>query len=167
MSDFNPTMLARLAAELMPWLAARLQPGTGARVYNSANISVANNTVTALTFDSERYDTTSFHSTSVNTGRLTAPTDGYYAIGAHIVHDANATGVRSLFLRLNGATFIGAIEVNAGTTGGRGTVLSVSTTYQLSATDYVEVIAYQTSGGALNVLAAGNYSPEFWMHRLV
>jgi hypothetical protein len=144
----------------------RENPGIGARVYNSANISVANNAVQALTFDSERYDTASMHSTSVNTSRLTCTVAGWYAIGAHAIHDANATGVRGLYIRMNGATFIGPVEGPAGATAARGTAQTVVTVYQLAVGDYVEAWAFQNSGAALNVLALGNYSPEFWMHRL-
>ena len=46
------------------------------------------------------------------------------------------------------------------------TIIPVTTIYQLTAGDYVEVRAYQNSGGALNVNSTANYSPEFWMVRL-
>ena len=52
----------------------------GARVHNSANISVSDSTWTSMTFDSERYDTDSIHSTASNTSRLTCVTAGKYLI---------------------------------------------------------------------------------------
>jgi hypothetical protein len=143
----------------------RENPGIGARVARTTNQSIANATVTAITFDAERYDTANLWVVGQPT-RLTAPMAGWYAIGAHANHDANAVGIRSLFLRLNGATFIGAWEVNAGAAAGRGTAMSVDTVYQLAASDYVEAIVFQTSGGALNILTLPAFSPEFWMHRL-
>ena len=39
------------------------------RAYNNANLALNNGTDTFLTFNSERYDTDAFHSTSSNTGR--------------------------------------------------------------------------------------------------
>lgn len=46
------------------------------------------------------------------------------------------------------------------------TAQNPGTDYRLTAGDYVEVIVFQSSGGALNVEAATNYSPEFWMTKL-
>jgi hypothetical protein len=40
---------------------------------------------------------------------------------------------------------------------------TVTTVYDLAAGDYLEVFAYQDSGGALNVQTNANYSPEFSM----
>lgn len=135
-----------------------------ARVFNDANISVANNTVAALTFNSERYDSGDLHSTSVNTGRLTAPITGLYAVGACVSFASNATGIREVELRVNGTTVIAIDDRPANT--GAVTVISIDTQYRLAATDYVEVLAFQNSGGALNVLVSASYSPEFWMTRL-
>src|SRR5438876_645541 len=58
----------------------------GARVYNSANISVSASTEQALTFDTERSDSNAYHSTSSNTSRITVPTggDGRYVISGAV-----------------------------------------------------------------------------------
>ena len=37
------------------------------------------------------------------------------------------------------------------------------TLYELAVNDYVELVVYQSSGGALNVVSSGNHSPEFMM----
>jgi hypothetical protein len=135
-----------------------------ARVYNDANLSINNTTFTALTFNSERFDNGSLHSTSANTGRLTAPITGLYMVGAHAVFASNATGFRVIQLRVNGTTVIE--YENKGAVNGDVTGVGARTLYQMAATDYVEVVVYQSSGGALNVSATANYSPEFWMVRL-
>jgi hypothetical protein len=140
------------------------QPVSQARVYNDANISVANTTLQALTFNSERFDHGDLHSTSVNTGRLTAPVAGLYMMGGCVQFASNATGVRVVQVRVGGSTVIANVEIVAGAATTHS--LHVSAAYQLAAGDYAELIAYQTSGGSLNVLAQGNYSPEFWMVRL-
>jgi hypothetical protein len=143
------------------------QPVPQARVYNDANISHAtSSTAQALTFNSERYDIGDLHSTSVNTGRLTAPVPGLYDIGASIEFAANVTGFRSLALRLNGTTILAGQVVMAVTVAAVAHRIQVATQYQLVTGDYVEVVANQSSGAALNILASGNYSPEFWMVRL-
>jgi hypothetical protein len=132
-----------------------------ARVYNDAAISINNDTITALTFNSERWDTDTIHNTSTNTNRLTCQTAGLYLIHGHVRFASNNTGYRIAGIRLNGSTQIA--NQKTGATQGTTTVLSVSTVYLLTASDYVELVAYQDSGGALNVEAGGNLSPEFGM----
>lgn len=137
-----------------------------ARVFNDANISIANNTVTALTFNSERFDTGNFHSTSSNTSRLTAPTAGLYLIDGSVRIAANSTGRRRLAIRLNGTTDIRVVEPSFAPSATVQWFNDISTLYQLAPPDYVELTVFQTSGGALNVDVAGNYSPEFSIVRL-
>lgn len=133
----------------------------GARVYHNANQSINNNTWTALAMNSERFDTDVIHDNATNNSRLTCKTATKYLIGAHIEFASNVVGQRQLALWLNGATFIGVVTLdNAGTDSTRLTIASV---YDLAVNDYVECRANQVSGGALNVIAAGNYTPEFWM----
>lgn len=130
------------------------------RVYNNANIShTTSGTQQALTFNSERYDTDTMHSTAVNTGRITFTTAGTYAVFANIEFASNATGYRSLEFRINGATFIASNVAQTNAT--QVTRMALYTEYVFSAGDYVECIANQSSGGALNIVANGNYSPEF------
>lgn len=134
-----------------------------ARAYNSAVQAIANNSVTTITFDSERWDTDAIHSTSVNTSRLTCKTAGVYTIGAHIGFAANSTGIRNVYIYLNGTTYI-AINI-APAVNGDASIYSVTTDYELAVNDYVEAQVLQTSGGSLNTVAAVAYSPEFWMKR--
>lgn len=54
---------------------------SGARVYKSAAQNAADyTTATNITFDSEHFDTDTYHSTVTNTDRLTVPEDGYYEV---------------------------------------------------------------------------------------
>lgn len=135
------------------------------RVRNSANIShTSSGSYQALTFDSERVDVGAMHNTVSNTGRLTVPTggDGFYAIGGQIEFASNATGRRGIQIRLNGSTVIAREET--GNLGANDHAVTVATVYQLAAADYVELMGYQASGGALNMLATSAYSPEFYAH---
>jgi hypothetical protein len=150
---------------LASWFLSSDLTNIGARVYNSAAISVNNATATALTFNSERYDTDSIHSTSANTSRLTCTRAGKYVIVGHVAFASNATGLRTVSIRLNGSATIIAAQ-NAVPISGDETIFSIATIYDLAVGDYVELYAYQSSGGALNVTAPGPYSPEFAMHRL-
>jgi predicted enzyme related to lactoylglutathione lyase len=131
-------------------------------VYNSAAIAVPTNTETALTFNSERFDTDTMHSTSVNTGRITFTTAGTYLVGGSIRWaDAASTAAQRLAIRLNGTTKITEALNNHANNGG--SPLEVGgRLYPFSAGDYIELVAYQNTGGTINVTATGNQSPEFW-----
>ena len=139
----------------------------GCRVYNSALQIIANNTETALTFDSERYDTDAFHSTSSNTNRITIPTGlgGRYLVGAGIEFAANATGARILLLKHSSGNAMAenCMPVVSAAISCR---MSCNSIYQMAAGDYAEVTVYQNSGGNLNVTVGANYSLEFWCQRL-
>jgi hypothetical protein len=134
------------------------RPVGGARVYNSANISIANATFTDLTFDSERFDDSAFHSTVTNTGRLTIPVTGTYVIAAAVRFASNTTGARQTRILLNGTTMI-VRDLRSASTGL--VYVSMTTIYHLTAGDYLTLNVYQDSGGALNVEVEGNWSPEF------
>jgi len=136
----------------------------GARVYNFANITLTSGSPLALTFDSERYDNGGLHEGVTNPSRLTAQKAGKYFISAHVIWDANATGRRGLYVKLNGITWL-ASHVQP-TTSASYTEMSVATVYHLAATDYVEAIVFQDSGGNLNALAVSDDSPVFAMQWL-
>lgn len=122
----------------------------------TANQSIPNITTTALTYTAaDLYDTQAQHSTSTNTSRLTVGTGntGLYLIHASGMWASNATGYRWAAIRLNGTTELYRMTSNA--VNGDVHAWQVSGFYRLtSATDYVEVIVYQSSGAALNIVNA-------------
>lgn len=138
---------------------ARNKPS--ARVYNNAAISINTSTVTALTFNSERYDVGGCHDTSSLTSRLKVPTGegGVFFIGGGVQWGAHVTGYRSLLVRLNGSVILA--QIDALSIGAAVMSQTIATMYALAAGDYVELCVWQTSGVSLNVNVAGNYSPEF------
>lgn len=138
----------------------------GARVTHDTTQSVANTGFTTLAFNTEKFDTDTIHDTSTNNSRLTCKTTGKYLISANITFAANATGYRQLVFLLNGTTYIASVINQAPTTGGATGSMLISTIYSLTANDYVEVQAAQSSGGALNVLSGSEYTPEFMMQKI-
>lgn len=131
------------------------------RVYNSADISLPNGTFTVITFNQERHDTASMHSTSVNTSRITIPDAGLYLITGHLAFASNATGIRAARIQMNGVTVLAA-HMNLGTTSASAeSEISISTVYKFAAAAYIELYAFQNSGGALNTMSRSNYAPEF------
>lgn len=136
----------------------------GARVYNNASLVIPNATFTPLTFNTERYDTDNIHSTASNTSRLTCKTAGKYLITGNAYFAINATGRRLYRLLLNGATPIA--QVSAGLNNANRIYLVATTIWDMSVNDYVEFLAWQNSGGNLNVIADSALSPEFSMQRI-
>jgi len=139
-------------------------PMPNARVYNSADISIPNATLTSLTFNSEHWDVGELHSTSVNTGRLTAPITGLYMIGGHVMWAVNSTNQRSIRIAVNGTTI--AIQTSMTLTDGNDPLQTIVSAYRLAKGSYAELQVYQNSGAALNARRGGNWSPEFWMVRI-
>lgn len=127
-------------------------------VYHSTDQSIANATDTALSFDSERYDTDTMHSTVTNNSRVTVNTEGLYTVSAGIEFASNTTGSRQVVIQVNGSSSIAVANTPSGAT--LGVVrLSTSTTWYASAGDYFQVLVYQDSGGALNALGVQPRAP--------
>jgi len=123
----------------------------GCSIYKSGVQNIANNTATTLTWDSEVFDTDTFHSTSVNTDRITIPSgkSGKYLFCWNVAYTAANTGYRGNTFLKNGTT------VNYQYTPAVGTAaeMSLCATYIDSATagDYYTLTAEQNSGGALDI----------------
>jgi hypothetical protein len=144
------------------------------RVYHNATQSLTSATETALAFNTEVYDQAgnavdTMHDTATNNSRLTCRYAGIYHVTGNIQFAGNATGSRTLFLRVNGTAsqYLGYVAIAASATVPQ--ALHVSSDLNLAVNDYVQLFAYQDSGGALNVNAGTALAPfscEFMMHRV-
>src|SRR5262249_27467161 len=130
------------------------------RAYNTGDISIVQSDAEKLlTFDSEDYDTDTYHSTSSNTGRLTVPTTGYYHIEAMLQFSyALASGSTFALLSLfkNGTTLLGRTQgpFFSGPTGGYWQTVK-SGVFSLTASDYV-TLTVQIQGAASTVKVLGS-----------
>lgn len=130
---------------------------SGVYCRNSAAQSIANNTNTAITLDTEIYDVGGYHSNVTNNTRFTIPSGkaGYYQIAFGGYYALNGTGGRNIILYKNGSIFMAA------TVPGNSSVystLNISVFHYLDVGDYLEFFTSQSSGGSLNidVTTAGN-----------
>jgi hypothetical protein len=133
------------------------------KVYNNAAQSIPNITTSGLSFNSEYFDNDTIHDNTTNNSRLTCKTAGKYSICAQVVFDTNNTGYRQMYVKLNGTTIIAIDQENTPSTAPA--ILNCSTLHSLAVNNYIEVFVYQSSGGALNILA-NTYSPMFSMIRV-
>lgn len=114
--------------------------------------SIPNASYTALTFGGESWDTDGMHSTVTNTSRLTAATPGLYHVMGMVPFVANATGRRYAIVQKNGVggatdDTVNIVAVSSTTTS---STPLVNREIYLAAGDYIELLVYQDSGGALS-----------------
>jgi hypothetical protein len=115
--------------------------------------SLATGASTAVTMDTEDVDTDNGHSTVTNTSRYTGQTAGRFQCSGKVGFAANAAGVRVVWLSKSGTAINGSgVEEITNTVAAAVTLLPTATmtTFLNGSTDYLEVFALQTSGGALN-----------------
>lgn len=125
--------------------------------------TLADNTPTSITWNTEILDPSGLHSTSVNTDRVTVSEAGLYLVGCQLQWAANGTGARQAILGHNGATAFGVGQAGGNASTGE-TTMSVSI-YSAAATDYFTCTGYQTSTGKLDVVKA-NGASRFWVVKL-
>jgi hypothetical protein len=125
------------------------------RLTRSSAQSIPDNTITAITWNAETYDTNSMH--TGGSSQLVFPTGGIYIITANVQWASNATGFRRLRLVKNGVDVL-AFDSRSAVSGGN-TEQNLSTTASFAANDYIELAVVQTSGGALDVNFANYYTP--------
>jgi len=120
-------------------------------VFNSAAVSLADNTATAMLANSENFDNDAMHSTVSNTSRITIQTTGRYQFIGSVNFAGDADGVRQVAFRIDGTTTIPPSSQVGGTaTGSIG--LTLVANIALTAGQYVECIARHTAGNALNCI---------------
>ena len=120
--------------------------------------SIPHNVGTAVDLTGEDYDTDAYHDTVTNINRLTIPAgfaSAVYAVTASVQFTANATGMRTINIRKNGANLsrgAGTMKQNAPAGGVAQIIASADIT--LVAGDYVDITVTQTSGAALDLVSA-------------
>ena len=127
----------------------------GAGVSLAASVSFANNVATTVAFDTEEIDERGDVDLAALATRITIPTSGWYQCDARMLFASTTSGREALQIRKNGS-----IELADGSD-----VASANGSPDLHATavrhftqgDYIELLAIQISGGALNVPNATMY----------
>jgi hypothetical protein len=149
----------------LPIIAALQKIGRGTRVRNSANQNIAGlGTVVALTFDTEDFDDDNLHNPGVNPTRITFAETGRYLMGAGVQWDGTLTGDRQIFLGLSSGVAIASAYQPAGALAGGHQI--VQTVFNVTAGQYLEAFALQTTAGTIQTVAAASYTPVLWVIRV-
>jgi hypothetical protein len=108
----------------------------------SGATSIPNATFTKVLFATQEFDTAS----AVSSSRFTPTVAGYYQINASVYYGNNASAEKLCAVYKNGTQYKNGQDF---TTTTYGTTVNCIV-YLNGSTDYVEIYAYQTSGGTLN-----------------
>jgi len=138
----------------------RLLDPPRARLRQTTLHALTNAAFTSIQFQSEDYDTVSGHDNVTNNSRYTCQVAGLYVFTGKVAFAANATGQRAMQWALNGTAVSGSQDSWPAVAAVERQF--VATTYEavLAVNDYVELQAFQDSGGSLNtsVATAGTQS---------
>lgn len=137
----------------------------GVRLTDAGSQTIATSTDTALTWDTETYDSDGFHSTSSNTERITIPAGlgGYYDISVSVRWEADGTVSRRLWVENQSGTILGR-RVDLPPTSG---IAHQTLTFPalLTAGSYIVAYVHQGTGGDLDVTKNGT-ATFFTAHRI-
>lgn len=126
------------------------------RVYRTGALTLVASSNTKITYDTKNYDTGSNFDIATN-NRFTTPISGFYQFNAAVNANVAAGDLYNVALYKNGVL----ASVGAGTITATGTTTqtwTISDSMQLAATDYVEVFAFNGSGGGKAVTQGSPYT---------
>lgn len=149
----DSSYLNRLAAAIQ---FAQAKPRC--KAIQSVAQSLANNTLTVLTWNSVEFDDYVMWDAGLPS-RITALYPGYYDLGGGASFAANATSYRFLRWLVNGSAISDSHVLLPPATGLATMIGAKATTVFLDIDDYVELQVRQATGGALNTsVGAGDFS---------
>lgn len=126
--------------------------------HRTSTLSVANSTDTTVTWQDATGNGLGWWSAGTNPTRVTVRAAGRYVASCFSRWAGNGTGYRTAEIRLNGSTIIGRGAQISAAAGAPTQFSVVSPPLDLAIGDYVELIVWQNSGGALDLLHQNIYS---------
>lgn len=137
------------------WRLVNAWEPVSVRAYLTADQSVANDIWTKITLNGEDFDHPNGLFDPTTNYRFTAPIGGRYPVAAAVRFDTGAGNVAIRILK-NGATVVAEHYTGVGLSSGHTAV--VADVYQLAQGDYLELYAYQNSGGAANAIGGTQFT---------
>lgn len=157
---FRPSSIAMPSSGSGGSGSATAPTDTCCKLLRTSNQAIGTGSWTGINFTSESYDNGGFHDNSTNNTRLTIPVAGTYKITGFAEWATGTAIAGHIAIWKNGTTILvrdysADISVNP--------YLQVNTDYHFSAGDYVELKAFQASGGNIDIVYQGShdYTPTF------
>lgn len=135
-----------------------------ATVYLAADFTLGNNAYTVVPWTAAQTDNWNGHSNSTNSSRYTVPVSGTYAVSGAVTFDANATGQRVTKIYKNGSAVTGT-NLWEPASANFVTVSIPPFSIPCLVGDYLEIAAFQNSGGNLAVKSVGAYMHVEFKHQ--
>lgn len=126
---------------------------TTVRVYRATtNQAIANITTTLVQWNAETRDAAGFHDNVTNNARLTVPAGkaGLYRVVAVVQFATNSTGIRDLYILVNG---VNKAVMTRSIVGAQIETLVLTTQLDLAVADYVEAAVWHNAGVSVDVNA--------------
>jgi len=130
--------------------------------FHNTTQSILDSTFTILNFNSEDFQFSTLHSTSVNNSRVTAQQVGIYLFVAQVNFASNVIGYRIIAIQKSG-NFITISKFPPVASAGGATSQQCTFIVQLAVGEYIEVLAWQNTTGTLSV---GDPSSRFAQNSL-
>lgn len=125
------------------------------KVGKTTNQSIPSSILTILSFDTEIFDVDNMFDKNISNTRIICKAAGVYAVYGNVVFAANTTQIRVAEIAVNGVSV--AFANSPPPSAGNGTSIVISSLVKLNINDYVELKAFQPSGGALDVLSISTF----------
>jgi hypothetical protein len=125
--------------------------------HRAAALNIATSTALLVPLDAEVSDNDTMHNNATNPSRVVFTTSGRYLVVASIQYGPSAAGKRTVQLRRNaaGSATGGSLQVDYVFPGVTGVTTPtqpiVTAIFRFNAGDYIEMFAYQDSGGTLAI----------------
>lgn len=136
------------------------------RVTKASAQTINDNTVTALQFDTEAFDTDGMHDNVTNNTRITFQTAGVYLVTACVTLNTGVDSFTRLTIRLGGTTNLSGAEI--GGSGGDAPRLVPSLLYEFTAGQYVEAMLTQdnTANTSRTTTSGETWFSALWVGQL-
>lgn len=155
-----------ISAQDMRDVVSALHAGRGVRVKRTTTQTILDNTLTAVLWDAEDFDTDGFHSTASDTDRLTVPSGmgGLYVVGFTLeIGPAAASGIVAATIE---HSVDGRLNIDWRPWHNNASIpshASVSVLCELDAAEYVTLNAYHSNTGNSRSVTTNSRA---WLYRI-
>lgn len=128
------------------------------RAYRSSNLTVANTTDTAVTWDGANNDGWGTWVAGSPT-RLTAPVTGRFMATAYVEFSGDADGFRQAWVRKGGTETLGYMKMLSAASGSPTNMTVATPAFDLDKGDYIELVVRHNAGNDLTLTRDGTLTP--------